>query len=364
MKKERLRRNLNLDFIRCTAVLSVLSVHFFLNSGFYAEIVDGKRMFGMVTMRTFCMICVPLFMILSGYLLNQKQLTASYYTRIIPILTTYVLCSILCIIFKILYKHENITFKSAFLSLFNFTGANYSWYINMYIGLFLMIPFLNIMWNHLPSRKEKLALLATLCFCTTLTSIFNIFDWITPGFWKLPSSSNNYQALIPDWWTNIYPLFYYFIGAFLKENPPKIQIRKNIILIIAATVFFGIFNYYRSYQHVFIWDSYCGWYGFETVTLSVLCFSFLLNLDLEKIPELLKDLIYKISELSLGIYLVSFIFDSIFYPILIEQVPNMKLRFNYMFLIVGIVFFCSAISAQILNWIGKPINRAIYKLIR
>ena len=45
------KRNINLDMIRVIAVFSVLSVHFFLHNGFYEEIVVGKRLFFMGTMR-------------------------------------------------------------------------------------------------------------------------------------------------------------------------------------------------------------------------------------------------------------------------------------------------------------------------
>lgn len=73
------KRNINLDIIRSIAVFSVLSVHFFLNNGFYTEIIKGKRMFVMFTMRTAFMICVPLFAILTGYLMNKKILSKTYY---------------------------------------------------------------------------------------------------------------------------------------------------------------------------------------------------------------------------------------------------------------------------------------------
>ena len=38
------RRNPAMDIIRCLAFFSVVSVHFFLNSGFYNEIIEGKQM--------------------------------------------------------------------------------------------------------------------------------------------------------------------------------------------------------------------------------------------------------------------------------------------------------------------------------
>ena len=68
------KRDIGPDITRIVAYFSVLGVHFFLNSGFYETPVMGRRMFVMVIMRTFFMICVPLFMILSGYLYSERKI--------------------------------------------------------------------------------------------------------------------------------------------------------------------------------------------------------------------------------------------------------------------------------------------------
>ena len=76
MQKE---RNINLDLIRTVAVISVISVHFFLNSGFYSLPLLGKTMYISTVFRTLFMICVPLFLLLTGYLMNKKELSKKYY---------------------------------------------------------------------------------------------------------------------------------------------------------------------------------------------------------------------------------------------------------------------------------------------
>ena len=48
------------------------------------------------------------------------------------------------------YLHKNI---NIFWNIVNF--QQYSWYVNMYIGLFILIPFLNTIWQNLKTEKQK-----------------------------------------------------------------------------------------------------------------------------------------------------------------------------------------------------------------
>lgn len=75
-------RNYNLDLIRSVAVIFVLSVHFFLNSGFYGIICEGEKMFVMCVLRTSFITCVPLFLMLTGYLMCKKELSLKYFKGI------------------------------------------------------------------------------------------------------------------------------------------------------------------------------------------------------------------------------------------------------------------------------------------
>lgn len=69
------KRDIGLDLTRIVAFISVVAIHFFLNSGYYNEPVVGKRMYIMTLGRTFFGICVPLFMLLSGYLMVNKSIS-------------------------------------------------------------------------------------------------------------------------------------------------------------------------------------------------------------------------------------------------------------------------------------------------
>ena len=167
------------------------------------------------------MICVPLFIILTGYLMSNKKWSGRYYLGIVKTLGIYLLASIVCIVYKITVLHQDITFSNALFSILDFTGANYSWYIEMYIGLFLLIPFINAMFRGLETRKARLALVLTLLSLSALPSIINIFNFDVVGWWAQPSLSVVYRSIVPDWWIMIYPLTYYCIGAYMNEYPIK-----------------------------------------------------------------------------------------------------------------------------------------------
>lgn len=167
----------------------------------------------MTFMRTAFMICVPLFLLITGYLMNSKELNVKYYHGIIHTLQIYIVSTILCILFERYYLHNNLSIKYAVFSIFGGDIA-YSWYVEMYIGLFLLIPFLNILYHGLETQKRKQFLIVTLLFCTACPSLLNIFDLFNSDFWIRPSVSSTYVTLIPDWWTMLYPITYY-IGAYL-----------------------------------------------------------------------------------------------------------------------------------------------------
>ena len=142
-----MKRNIKLDIIRIFAFFSVVAVHFFLNTGFYYTIITAsKRNFVMVTVKEFFMVCVPLFIILTGYLSTNKKPTVDYYKKLVSKLVLYYIINITFLLFEIYYKHNSFELMDIILYIFGY-AKNYNWYFGMYIGLFLLAPYLNIVNN-------------------------------------------------------------------------------------------------------------------------------------------------------------------------------------------------------------------------
>ena len=374
-------RNSSLDIIRIFAAFMVLSVHFFLYNGFYSESVNKPAMFLAVAMRTLFGICVPLFMILTGYLMCHKTLSRDYYKGIRKTLIVFVLATIACMIFKMF--HDNPTVQSAFntgnfglmfqeigqtrkynlinfiFGTLDFTGANYSWYIEMYIGLFLIAPFLNLAYNKLNSQKHKLVLVVTLFCLTTLPTLFNIFNFDTATWWVTPTENDTYQKLLPAFWLSMYPITYYFTGAYLREYGMKLRTGAVAALLGISLLGFTTFNWFRSYNTGFKTGLYNYWYGITPYVLSLLVFVLFSRIKSDNWKPGVKKALWRVSDLALGIYLCSYIFDVQIYENLNKSVPIMTDRLPYYFLTVPLCFVLAALLSLVLNLIAKGIIKLI-----
>ncbi len=195
-------RESGLDILRCMALFFVNGVHSFLYNGFYYEPQQGFAMWFGNCLRWICFGCIGVFLMLTGYLKSRKPLNKDYYKSLIPVLVGYFLtCAIAFPIRQFLLNDRNTWdgWKELLL-----TYGNYGWYVEMYIGLLLVSPVLNLALDQIKTTKALLWTVA-IAFCIT----------------ALPSiTMDNY---IPNYWTSLYPFTYYVIGGVIRRLQPKIK---------------------------------------------------------------------------------------------------------------------------------------------
>ena len=315
-------RNINLDLIRVVAIISVISVHFIRNIGFYGVPINSIPLILSVFIRTFLMICVPLFILLTGYLMNKKTISKKYYKGIIRTIYIFGFYKIIQLLFNIFYFKNVNGFFSALKSIFSFEN-DYSWYVNMYIGLFLIIPFINLIYNNLKTKKEKHWLILTLIFLTSVATL------------------NIKITVIPNWWSCFYPITYYFIGAYISEYGFSLKKRDSIILLLSSWLVSSSVYAIFSYNTTFRVHTLNDYNGPINMLISVLVFGLLLNTNLKKIAPSTKKLILNISKLSFGMYLFSYIVDEIVYGQLKTLIVDINHRFFFFPIIVIVVILMS-----------------------
>ena len=75
------------------ALVAVLVMHYYDNSGFYTVVMDSPGDFAMAALRLLFTVCVPFFLMLIGYLCHRKILFRRYHLGLLRILALYVLCA-------------------------------------------------------------------------------------------------------------------------------------------------------------------------------------------------------------------------------------------------------------------------------
>lgn len=296
-----MKRLTGLDFTKAVAIFSVIGVHFFYNTKFYSVPITGNNMYLQVFIRWLFIICVPLFIILTGYLQSEKEPTKSYFKKIIPIVVIYLIYSALAIFYRINVIHEVQGIREWIYSIMKFSADGYSWYVNMYFGLFLLSPFLNLIYKNLKTKKDKLILIFILISITGIPHLMISLGNGIPEF-KIIN--------ISDWWMSIWPITYYFIGLFIKEYQIKIRklisLTMMIIIVLIETAITIILSGGRVYTD-FIGD----YPSILVMIQAVFLFLAIYNIDIKS------KIIYKplglIAALTLDIYLATYITDKIVY---------------------------------------------------
>lgn len=350
IKKE---RSFGLDLIRTLAIFLVMGSHFMEYSGFYGQIMDGEKVFLLTMLRCFVRICVPLFILLTGYLKCEKKLSKEYYNEIKTILITYFVVSIIMICFKRWYFHDDERLKDMILGIFNYTTIQYGWYVEMYIGLFLFIPFINILYKNIPDKKQKQILILSLILTCSIPQTLQVLF-----------IDDTALDILPNWWGNTtYVLIYYLVGAYIREYKPVIKKKLNLLLIGIILFFevFVIFYYCRGTTFGKVIPNGLNFNALPIVVISILVFLLLYDLKCDK--KSIKKFIKSISINSFTMYLLSAIIDKVVCKNYVF-IPTAGQILKNFFTILVFSFVINFILSSILNFMIKILKRFINRKVK
>lgn len=280
------KRETGIDLFRCLGFLFVTGLHAFLYNGFYSQPQTGLAMWAANSFRWLFFGCNGMFMLLTGYLKSTKPLDKRYYKGLITVLVGYVLT---CVIsypiryFLIGEKDSLLTWLERFVGF-----SNYAWYIEMYIGLILISPVINLVLQRLTTPRQLLWLLGTMVVLSTLPTI-------TP------------LNLLPDYWTGLYPITYYVIGAVIRRLRPNIPGWAGLLGAAVTAGAMGLITLATANGGSFSDGLSLGGYGGFLPTVTVTCL-FLGVYRLKTGPRLHKLLAWLAGGVLEG-YILSRLFD-------------------------------------------------------
>ena len=350
MKRERL---FGYDLLKVIAMFMVPSLHFFLYSGYYDQQVTSTGMIFYQPVRLLFYQCVPLFLMLSGALNSQAKLEKKHYIKITPIIINSLIVAGVVILYKIFYCKESYPLIVWLQSVWSFSQPGYGWYVNLYISLFIVMPFLNLAYNALDSQKKKLAEVLLIVFVTTFAHSVNIIPTKAIGIDSI--------GFVPNYFGGAWPIAYYFVGMYINEFRPKVNKFICVAVVIISLIAQGLIAYSTTND---IYYSGVNFNNEDIVALFTSTFIFLTFYDIQVKSEKVKKVFAYLSSLSLTFYLISFIGDNYFYQVMFAGQFTSSKVYPLMFLkIIPLHLLCCTIASAIIKIPVKYISKWIMNLL-
>lgn len=333
------KRAVSIDLIKTIAIFFVMITHMLNYRGAFQgslSIIWDIQCF----VKYIAITGVLLFILITGYLQSRKGFTLKYYISIIPVLVSYFIITIGESAVERIFFHKDVFNLAHVVGIFDYTYG-YGWYVEMYIGLFLIIPFLNKLFSSLTSSGQ-LCLILILCIMTCLPTMF---EGITVSGVAL--------RIFPDFFKNLYVITIYYVGAYIREHQPVVSKLKcalvMLLVLVAETV----------YCHICSQTEYAWWVFNNVGALShciVAVCIFLMLYRLNITNRLISAVTYSFSSCSLEIYLISYITDMLCYN-------HLRLNIVLVFIINVFTAFVSAKVVKLASTlISKILQNGILKI--
>lgn len=331
-----MKRQSGIDLIRITGLFFVVGVHQFLYNRFYYEPQVGLWMWSADVWRWLFFCCNGIFMMLSGYLRCNKTDFQDCYRGLIPVLLGYTLCC--AIIFPVQYMlGEKLPLfhmtEESWLTRF-ITFGNYAWYVEMYIGLVLLSPVINL---GLKQMSDK-----------NLGIFANIMVVVTSAHYMTALN------IIPDYWSALYPVTYYILGAAIRRLQPKVKVWQGLgmaLLVCMGLATSSILTTNKGFSSGFTQ----GYGGIWTMLTASFVFLGLYRVKVKKGTGKV------LSWLAGGVfegYLLSKIFDLWTYPLVKQWHTPDKLWL--VFLVVTVpTFICTLLLGKLVSTLADAIANLI-----
>jgi surface polysaccharide O-acyltransferase-like enzyme len=345
----------NLDIARTIAILMVILIHT-IESVEYSKVLYGTTSVSLIkwgietTLFIIGRIGVPIFCMLSGALMGKRKienLSEHYKGRVLPLIIT---TAIWIITYRIFYfflngmNYDILSIKSIILEIIflNPTIANHLWFMPMIIGIYIMMPFINKLIQHLKSREIYIFVILNCIFY----SIFPTLNMLLKSFEINIINGDLYTSIDHIFLGGIY-LNYYICGYLIinRDAFKNITSRKLINISIVTTIL-AILSQFMLYHKKILPGVNFFWYDSLYIYIISICCFMLITKSKINLSNKTSNLIYSISRFSFGIYLI----HRIFMDFTIKYLNFLSIKILIQMIIVYLItFFLSYLALKIIS---------------
>lgn len=284
------KRITNLDLLRIFSMILIVFLHSIDHSGVLENATNCHTGIFLYVQCTYfaCMVCVNCYIMLSGFFLVDSKFR--FNKLLILWLETVFYSFSLKLIFMLL-DIDQFNIVSLLSCFFPITTGRY-WFITIYVGMYLVSPFINIL-IHAMTRKQHLQL--NIC----LFAIMSLWNSIHPAFAGMNSGGG--------WGLAWFVVLYIASSWFRLYYVPNNSSRKWFIF------FFSIPVTYTALRHIFSSGTFSNtiqtilthWIRYDSAPVYVMTIClFIAFLNIQISCKIITLVIHSIAPLTLGVYLI------------------------------------------------------------
>lgn len=278
-----MKKNIGIELLRIICMFMILGLHFNMHGNVLSQLnkLTNFNSFFILMLECIFIVAVNVFVLISGYNMHSKKFKKE---RIIKLLIkVWVINLIMCLI---MYFTGNISLniKNLLYFILPFTLQEY-WFVNAYIYLIILVPFINALIKNIDKKKFNYLLLILLVFNSILSCMPNVTVILTSGYSVI-------------WFINVY-----LIGAYISKYSLKIQKAYNFILyIFFIIILLSIYITLYTLKNLNFAMKLLNYNNILVLIPSILLFNLVLNL---KISDNKYKFIAFISKSCFSVYLIT-----------------------------------------------------------
>ena len=343
-------REANLDVLRIVSMLLIILLHSIDHSGVLerAEVGSTGMYFYVRFTYAMCMVCVNIYVMLSGYFMVNAKF------RLHKLITLWMEAAFYSFVLKLLFMlagKETFSLFSLASCFFPILTGRY-WFLTIYVGMYLISPFLNILIHAMTKKQHSLLNLCLFGIMSVWVSIHPVIAGMNSGGgWGLAWFAVLYLAAA---WLRLYytpdgkPLKFFAVYFAI----PLLMAAAQVVLKAYGNIP-GAGTLHTVVGHWFRYDSA------PVYIMTVCLFAGFRNVRMQ--GEKLSKVITFIASLTFGVYLIHahanvspWSWEVLDLP---EKMDAMTFPLVQMVSVFGIFAICIMID-MVRNAIFKPLERS------
>lgn len=340
----------NADFIRVAAIIGVVIIHVTTTSVGYSPYFFGISWWIINLLDSFTRVAVPLFVMLSGYLILKSTKTtfnrAYFKKRFIRIVPILIIWSAIYLMWDIFYWSKNFTTGEILQAFFTPNIYYHLYFLYIILGLYLASPLLKLILKKL--SKTNLVILISIMFVIDLS--LSIFDVFFLNDRVLFNSLSFFLPYIP----------YFLAGYYLIDKKSQ---GKNLRWLVLAYFIFSLATSILNYWYIKFTGRTNSYYFYEHFSPNIVIMSLISFMILNSVVtdfslvknQLITRIVKLLAPLTFGIYLI----HPLVYDLINNFVPILSLYYlpsKFIILAVLLKIVLIFILSLTIVYIGKKIK--------